>query len=103
MTLTSRKIIIILLIGAVFLLGNILIVANWIAETGVAEKANWVRHEFLTGTAITIILTLLILLVPHKKNSTSKIFGLVRRCPVCDHRLIGRGGYCSECGSKCNS
>ena len=100
MTLISRKFIVILLIGSVFLLGNILIVANWIAETGVAEKANWVRHEFLTGTAITIIVALLILLVPHKKNSTSKIFGLVRSCPVCDHRLIGRGGYCSECGSK---
>ena len=100
MTLTSRKIIIILLIGVIFLLGNILVVANWIANTGIAEKANWLRNEFLTGTAVTIILTLLILLVPHKKNSASNIFGLVRKCPVCDHRLIGRGGYCSECGSK---
>jgi hypothetical protein len=100
MTLTSRKIIIILLIGAIFLLGNILIVANWIANTGIAEKATWVRHEFLTGTAITIILTLLILLVPYKKNGTSNIFGLVRRCPVCDHRLIGKANYCADCGSK---
>ena len=40
MTLTQVEMIIILLIGAVFLLDNILIVANWIAETGVAEKAN---------------------------------------------------------------
>jgi hypothetical protein len=100
MTLTSRKIIIILLIGAIFLLGNILIVANWIANTGIAEKATWVRHEFLTGTAITIILALLILLVPHKKISTSNIFGLIRRCPVCDHRLIGKANYCADCGSK---
>ncbi len=100
MTLTSRKIIIILLIGAVFLLGNILLVANWIADTGVADKANWVKENFLTGTAITIILVLLILLVSPRNNSTSRVFGLVRRCPVCDHRLIGRGGYCSECGSK---
>ena len=100
MTLMSRKMIIILLIGAVFLLGNILVVANWIANTGIAEKASWVRHEFLTGTAITIILTLLILLVSNKNGSNSRVFGLVRRCPVCDHRLIGRGAYCSECGSK---
>lgn len=91
--------IIILLIGAVFLLGNILIVANWIAETGVAEKANWVKEHFLTGTAITIILVLLTLLVAPKNNN-SRIFGLVRRCLVCEHRLIGGGGYCSECGSK---
>lgn len=97
MTLTSRKIIIILLIGAIFLLGNILVVANWIANTGISEKANWVKENFLTGTAITIILTLLILLTSSK---SSQVFGLVRRCPVCDHRLIGRGNYCSECGSK---
>ena len=100
MTLTSRKIIIILLIGAVFLLGNILVVANWIAETGVAGKANWIRHEFLTGTAVTIILTLLILLVSPRTNKSSKTFGIVRRCPVCDHRLIGRASYCGDCGSK---
>ena len=49
MTLTSRKIIIILLIVAIFLLGNILVVANWIGNTGIAEKANWLRNEFLTG------------------------------------------------------
>lgn len=100
MTLTSRKMIIILLIGAVFLLGNILVVANWIADTGVAEKANWIKEHFLTGTAVTIILVLLILLVSPRNNNTSRVFGLVRRCPVCDHRLIGRGDYCSECGSK---
>ena len=100
MTLLSRKVIIILLIGAVFLLGNILLVANWIANTGIAEKANWVRENFVTGTAVTIILTLLILLVSNKNNSNNRVFGLVRRCPVCDHRLIGRGAYCSECGSN---
>ena len=99
MTLTSRKFIVVLLIGSVFLLGNILIVANWIAETGVAEKANWVRHEFLTGTAITIIVALLILLVTPK-NRSGHAMGFIHKCPVCDHRLLGRGGYCSECGSK---
>jgi len=25
---------------------------------------------------------------------------LVRRCPVCDHVLMGRARYCSECGSR---
>jgi len=41
MTLTVRKIIVLGLIGIIFLMANILIVANWIAETGVAEKAGW--------------------------------------------------------------
>ena len=99
MSLGIRKIIIIGLIGAIFLAGNILLVANWLAEKGVAEKANWVREHFLTGTAITIILVLLILLV-SPRNGSSKVFGLVRKCPVCDHRLIGRASYCGDCGSK---
>ena len=99
MSLGIRKIIVISLIGLILLAGNILLVANWIAETGVAEKANWLKEHFLTGTAITIILVLLILLV-NPRNRSSKVFGLVRRCPVCDHRLIGRVSYCGDCGSK---
>ncbi len=99
MSLGIRKIIVISLIGLILLAGNILLVANWLAEKGVAEKANWVRENFLTGTAITIILVLLILLV-SPRNSSSKVFDFVRRCPVCDHRLINRANYCGDCGSK---
>jgi hypothetical protein len=50
----------------------------------------------LTGTAITIIAVLLILSVSPR----AKTGGLVRRCPVCDHVLLTKGVYCSECGSK---
>jgi hypothetical protein len=71
------------LIGIVFLLANILIVANWIAETGIAEKAGWVRKEFLTGTAIAIIVALLILLV-NSRNAGSKTIGLNRLQYVID-------------------
>ena len=100
MSLGIRKIIVLSIIGFVFLAGNILVVANWLAESGIAEKANWLRHEFLTGTSIAVILTLLILLTGSKRSDGSRAFGLIRRCPVCDHRLMGRGSYCSECGSK---
>jgi len=51
MTLTTRKIIVLGLIGIIFLLANILVVANWINDTGVAEKAGWVRREFLNYTS----------------------------------------------------
>jgi hypothetical protein len=97
MSLTIRKIIVLGLIGVTFLTANILIVANWIAETGIAEKAGWVRKEFLTGTAIAVVVALLILLVNPK---SSRAVGFVRRCPVCDKRLIGNPNYCGECGSK---
>lgn len=98
MSLTIRKIIVLSLIGIVFLTANILMVANWIAETGIAEKACWLRKEFLTGTALAVILALLILLVNPKMSNRAVSF--TRRCPVCDKRLIGNVNYCSECGSR---
>ena len=96
MSLTIRKIIVLGLIGSILLLGNILFVANWLTEHGVVDWARGVRAQYLTGTAIAIIAVLLVLLVSTRATST----GLLRRCPVCDHVLVGRGGYCSECGSK---
>ena len=98
MSLTIRKMIVLGLIGFIFLAGNILLVANWLAEKGIEQKANWLREEFLTGTAIAVIFALLILLVNPKMNSRAVSF--TRRCPVCDKRLIGNVNYCSDCGSK---
>ena len=99
MSLTIRKIIVLGLIGIIFLTANILVVAKWISDTGIAEKAGWIRREFLTGTAIAVILVLLILLVSPKASS-SRAVSFSRRCPVCDKRLVGNANYCSECGSK---
>ena len=99
MSLTVRKIVVLGLIGIIFLMANILMVANWISDTGLAEKAGWVRREFLTGTAAAVILVLLILLV-SPKNASGKAIGFTRRCPVCDKILIGSASYCSACGSK---
>ncbi len=96
MNLTIRKVIVLGSIGSILLLGNILLVANWLVERGLVDWARHLRSEYLTGTAITIIVVLLILLVSPKVGAR----GLVRRCPVCDHVLLGRGRYCGECGSK---
>lgn len=101
MSLTTRKIIVLGLIGMIFLTANILVVANWISDTGVAEKAGWVRREFLTGTAIAVTLVLLILLVNSK--ASSRAVGFTQKCPVCDKRLIRNPSYCGECGSKVES
>ena len=94
MTLTIRKAVVLGLIGSVLLLGNIVLVTNWLAEHGVVDWARGIRAEYLTGTAVTIIVVLLILLVNPRAGA------LVRRCPVCDHVLSSRGRYCGECGSK---
>ncbi len=100
MTLGLRKIILLGLIGCIFLMANVVVVANWLSDSGVSEFAQTVKNNYLTGTAVTIIVALLILLVDPRKTSDSKIMSLVRRCPVCDHRLIGSLNYCGDCGSK---
>ena len=99
MSLPSRKLIVLVLIGSIFLMANIFIVASWLQEKGVVDWANHIRSEYLTGTAITIIIVLLVLLVSPRRQTAERSAWL-GRCPVCDHVLLGRGSYCSECGSK---
>ena len=96
MSLGIRKLVVLVSVGSVFLLANLWFVANWLDEHGVVSWARHIRAEYITGTAITIIIALMILLVGGRSSS----IGLFRRCPVCDHRLMGRGAYCSDCGSK---
>ena len=96
MTLGIRKLVVLVLVGSVFLLANLWFVVNWLDGHGVVSWAHHIRTEYITGTAITIIIALMILLVGGRDSGT----GLLRRCPVCDHRLLGRGAYCSDCGSK---
>ena len=62
MTLTGRKLLVLLLVGAVFLVANICIVANWLLGHGLVGLARNIRADYLTGTAVTIIVVLLILL-----------------------------------------
>ena len=95
--MTIRKIIVLSCIGLILLLGNVLAVATWLAEKGVVDKANWIHEEFLTGTAIAVIVALLILLVSPKNG---RVVSLGRRCPVCDRSLFGNPKYCGECGSR---
>lgn len=98
MTLAMRKIIVIAVIATVFVGANIVVIANWLAERGVEEKANYLKENFLTGTALTVVLCLLILLVAPKNGS--RAFGFSRICPVCDRKVRANSNYCSECGSK---
>ena len=98
-SLGIRKLVVLILVAAIFLLANAWLVVNWLQEKGLVEWAGHVKSQYLTGTAITIILVLLILLVKPGKEAVSRV-GLLRRCPVCDHVLMGRGVYCSDCGSK---
>ena len=96
MTLGIRKLIVVGLVGALLLLGNFILVAKWLQEKGVIDWARGIRKEYLTGTAITIIVVLLILLV----RPAGALLRSRRHCPVCDHDVPMTGRYCSDCGSR---
>ena len=84
------------LIGGIFLLGNVWFIVNWLQGKGVIDWADGFRSTYLTPTAVTIIVVLLILLVKPQVGS-GKLF---RHCPVCEHTVLGKNKYCSDCGSK---
>ena len=96
MTLGIRKLIVLGLVAGIFLLGNVWLVVSWLQEHGVIDWAQYIRREYVTGTAITIIIVLLVLLVRPGGDRTAWL----RRCSVCSHVLVGHGRYCSDCGSK---
>ena len=98
MTLGLRKLVVTGVIGFVFLLANLLSLAHWLSRTGMIDWAQWMRREYVTGTAITVILALLFLLASPRVRS--KPLEWVRRCPVCDQLLLRKGRYCPECGSR---
>jgi len=92
MTLTLRKLIVLGLVAAVFVLANAVLIVDWLREKGVLDVAREIRREYLTGTALTIVVVLLILLVRPRAAG--------RRCPVCERSLRGWARYCSDCGSR---
>lgn len=96
MSLGMRKLIVLGLAAGISLLANVWLVATWLEDHGVIDWASQIRQTYLTGTATTIIIVLLILIA----RPASDHFQLRRRCPVCDHPQNNRGPYCSACGSK---
>jgi formate-dependent nitrite reductase membrane component NrfD len=99
MTLGMRKILVAGVVAAILLLANFFVLARWLDDIGLIPWAETVRDRYITGTAITIIVVLLVLIVPQ-----SRIFiigrGAQSRCRVCDSVLGRPGRYCPTCGSR---
>lgn len=100
MGLGIRKLIVVSLVAGLFLLANLWIVVNWLDSHGVIASVQRVRQEYLTGTALTIIVVLLILMVRPGSAAAHSATGLSRRCSVCGDQLGLAGKYCSACGSR---
>lgn len=96
MSLTMRKAVVAGSVIIVLLLANAVVIADWLARLGLVGLAQGLRAEYVTGTAITIIVMMLMLLARPARGFAEPI----RRCPVCDHELRREGNYCPECGSR---
>ena len=94
MVLRTRKLVVVGVIAAVLLLANAFVIATWLDDSGLISWARYVREEYATGTAITVIIVLLFLLGSPVRKA------LIRRCGVCDHFLLRPGRYCGACGSR---
>lgn len=95
MLIGNRKLVVVGVIAAVLALANAGTIVTWLHGIGLIPLAESLRAEYITGTAIAVIVVLLILL-PGRAGWTM----LVRRCPVCDCAMLRRGKYCAECGSR---
>ena len=99
MSLTKRKLFVATAVLMVILFAKARAVTNWLADTGVIEWASAIRTEFVTGTAITIVVVLLVQL-SEPSAAQCRPWQWFDRCPVCRHVRIRRGCYCSMCGCR---
>ena len=99
MTTTKRRLIVVVPIAAVLLLANFLVLAKWLEGTGLIQWAQSIHTEYITGTAITVVAAMLILL-PSATGGQCRMFTRTIRCPVCDESLRPGGRYCPACGSR---
>ena len=95
MSIGSRKLFVAGSIVAVLALANAGAIVAWMRDVGVIPLGQHIRSEYATGTAIAVIVALLILLPRRAVWAVC-----VRRCPVCDAAMVRRGRYCAECGSR---
>ncbi|MGD2109556.1 MAG: hypothetical protein PVI86_09210 [Phycisphaerae bacterium] len=95
MSIGSRKLFVAGAIAAIFAVANAGTIVGWLQDLGVIPLAQHIRSEYITGTAIAVIVALLLLLPGRAVRAIS-----VRRCPVCDAAMVRRGKYCAECGAR---
>jgi hypothetical protein len=95
MTLAARKRCVAGGAALLICLANLGVFVSWLENLGVLAWARRVCDQYLTGTSVTVIAALLILL-----PSGTVIAVCAQRCRVCDALLLRRGKYCAECGSR---
>ena len=95
MSIAKRELLVASVIVMLLVLTNAGAIVAWLRGIGLISLAEYLRAEYVTGTAIVVIMALLILLPSRVVWAI-----LARRCAVCDAVLLRRGKYCAECGSR---
>lgn len=57
-----RKLLVIGLVASIFAVSCIWSIARFLSDSGAVEAAEWLRREHFTGTALTVIAAMLVLL-----------------------------------------
>lgn len=95
----SRKLIVITIVAGVLAIAGFPAIATALYRLGVIPVAQSIRAEYFTGTALAVIVALLVLL-PGWDRLPWRFRIAVRQCPVCEHPLRRPGRYCPTCGSR---
>jgi len=93
MSLRRRKLVIMSAIAVVLLLANAQAIVCWLEASGAIGWAQQVRAEYLTGTAIVVIIAIAFLLNGSNRH-------LPRRCRVCDQPILMPSRYCGARASR---
>ena len=92
-----RKLIVIALVIGILFVAGLPFITDCLCHIGVIPLARAIRAEYLTGTAIAVILALLILL-PCRWRVRVVTRGY--ECPVCEASVRPGARYCPACGSR---
>ena len=92
----SRKLWVIVIVAVILIIAGLPAITATLNRLGVIPFAIAIRAEYFTGTSITVIIALLVLLPSAYRVSLS-----IRsaRCLVCGELIRYGGRYCPTCGS----
>lgn len=99
MTIKMRRLIVVVPIASILLLANFVALGEWLHRAGVIGWARSIHAEYITGTAITVIAALVVL-VPSTSQGQRAAYPPALSCPVCGEGLRPGGRYCPACGSR---
>ena len=93
----SRKLVVITIVVSILAIARLPAITETLYGMGVIPLARSILAKYLTGTALTVLLALLILLPSQWRIH---VVARTHTCPVCGERIRTRGRYCPACGSR---